>query len=115
MMVHLFQDQTLRKPLMFSILRFILIVGAIFYYSPVRQPGEGTAGLESILQPRQPASRIEPSAAEGTGKLETLWQWLPTGAKQAVVDRVLTTSGLTAAEPKPRDTLQPGDRQTARP
>ena len=115
MMMHLFQDRTFRKPLMFSILRFIIIVGAIFYYSPVRQTGEGTAALEAILKPRRPESRTEPAAEEGTGQLETLWQALPAGAKQTVVDKVLTTSGLTASEPKPRDTLQPGDRQPARP
>jgi hypothetical protein len=38
---------------MFSILRFILIVGTIFYFSPVRQRGEGTAAVEAIFTPKK--------------------------------------------------------------
>jgi hypothetical protein len=99
---------------MFSILRFILIVGAIFYYSPVRQKGEGTAALEALITPKKSepaAASAAPPVQSDSGKLETMWQALPDGAKQVVIDKILTTSGLTPAETKPMDTLQPGDRQ----
>jgi len=98
---------------MFSILRFILIVGVIFYYSPVRQQGEGTAAIESFFTPKkgEPAPAPAAPANEGSGHLETVWKALPEGAKQAVVDKILTTSGFPAAGPtKPADTLRPEDR-----
>jgi hypothetical protein len=104
---------------MFSILRFILIVGAIFYYSPVRQKGEGTAALDALLTAKttEPASAAAApanhSASETSGHLENVWQALPNGAKQAVIDKILTTSGLIPAENAPTDTLQPEDRQPA--
>lgn len=103
---------------MFSILRFIVIVGVIFYYSPVRQRGEGPDPLQEFFAPKQvaqaiPATTASP-AAEGTpGHLETVWQALPNGAKQAVVDKILSTSGLTPAASKPSDTLQPEDRASS--
>ncbi|UVF18274.1 hypothetical protein HPT29_017385 [Microvirga terrae] len=100
---------------MFSILRFILIVGAIFYYSPVRQHGEGTADLQALLAPKTSEATPEKSTAENRpGHLETVWKALPDSAKQAVVDKILTTSGFPAAGPtKPTDTLRPEDRAPA--
>ncbi|MGO4388889.1 hypothetical protein AB4Y85_15270 [Microvirga sp. 2YAF29] len=98
---------------MFSILRFILIVGAIFYYSPVRQKSEGPDPLQAFFAPKA-TEQAAPAAhpAEGTsGHLETMWQALPDNAKQAVVEKILTTSGFTPAAPKATDTLQPEDRQ----
>ena len=101
---------------MFSILRFILIVGVIFYYSPVRQPGEGTAAIEAFFTKKKgepPVEHAAPAAGE-PGHLETVWKALPDGAKQAVVDKILTTSGLPiAGSPPPSDTLRPEDRATA--
>jgi hypothetical protein len=101
---------------MFSILRFILIVGAIFYYSPVRQQGEGTAAVEALLAPKKSeAAAAGPAPAAGpSGHLETVWKALPDSAKQAVVDKILTTSGFPVAGPaKPSDTLLPEDREPA--
>ena len=101
---------------MLSIIRFILIVGAIFYYSPVRQKGEGTAALEAFFLPKavEPASPAPAPAAEGPGHLETVWKALPDSAKQAVVDRIVTSSGLSIPSPaKPTDTLRPEDRASA--
>jgi hypothetical protein len=101
---------------MFSILRFILIVGAIFYYSPVRQQGEGTAAIEAFLTPKmsQPTAASPAPAMDKTGHLETVWKALPEGAKQAVVDKILTTSGFPVAGPaKSSDTLRPEDREPA--
>ena len=101
---------------MFSILRFILIVGAIFYYSPVRQQGEGTAAIEAFFTPKksEPAAPAPPPRR----RVRAIWRpsgrRLPDSAKQAVVDKILTTSGLPVADAaKPADTLQPEDRQPA--
>ena len=97
---------------MFSIIRFILIVGVIFYYSPVRQQGEGLAAVDAWLAPKksEPAAAPPASSSEShPGHLETVWQALPNGAKQAVIDKILTTSGFPQA--KATDTLQAGDRQ----
>ena len=99
---------------MFSIIRFILVVGVIFYFSPVRQGGEGTADLEAWLSPKKGEAAAAPSPApteSHAGHLETVWQALPNGAKQAVIDKILTTSGLGASDAKASDTLQSGDRQ----
>ena len=97
---------------MFSIIRFILIVGAIFYYSPVRQQGEGTAAIEAFFTPKKGAPAAPAPVQEGSGHLETVWKALPDGAKQAVVDKILTTSGLNPVGPaKSFDTLRPEDRE----
>jgi len=100
---------------MFSILRFVVIIGVIFYYSPVRQRGEGPDPIQDFFAPKkmEQAAPVTtpPSATDGSsGRLETMWQALPDNAKQAVVDKILTTSGLTPASSKPSDTLQPEDR-----
>ncbi len=97
---------------MFSILRFVLIVGVIFYYSPVRQKDAGPDPLQAFFAPKEKEQAATVAApAEGTsGHLETMWQALPDNAKQAVVEKILTTSGLTPASPKATDTLQPEDR-----
>lgn len=100
---------------MFSILRFVVIIGVIFYYSPVRQRGEGPDPLQEFFAPKEvvqaaPTTAISPATEGKPGHLETVWQVLPDSAKQAVVDKILTTSGLTPASPKPSDTLQPEDR-----
>jgi hypothetical protein len=100
---------------MLSIIRFILIVGAIFYYSPVREKGDGTAAIEAFFTPKakEPAA-TPPAAAEGPGHLETVWKALPDSAKQAVVDKIMTSSGFPLADAsKPADTLKPEDRALA--
>lgn len=101
---------------MLSILRFILIVGAIFYYSPVRQKGEGTATIEAFFTPKasEPAALSPPPTTEGPGHLETVWKALPDSAKQAVVDKIMTSSGFPLADAsRPADTLKPEDRALA--
>ena len=95
---------------MFSILRFILIVGAIFYYSPVRQHGDMPASIAALWAPAKTEAAVP--APESADRLDMMWQALPESAKQAVLDKILTTSGLGAA-PKAADTLQPGDRHPA--
>jgi len=88
---------------MFSILRLILIVGAIFYYSPVRQRSDMPASVGALPGP---------GTAEAADRLETVWQALPESAKQAVLDRILAAAGPGSA-PKATDTLRPGDRHPA--
>ena len=103
---------------MLSFLRFILIVGAIFYYSPVRQQGEGTAALEALFTPKvgAPATSFPQPTPEGPGHLETVWKALPDSAKQAVVDKIVTSSGFSIPGPaKPADTLRPEDRASSAP
>lgn len=103
---------------MFSILRFVLIVGVIYYYSPVRDRGESPDPLQAYFAPKQTEQALLPPASspadeEKAGHLETVWQALPDSAKQAVVDKILSTSGFTPAAPKPSDTLHPEDRASA--
>jgi len=99
---------------MFSILRFVVIVGVIFYYSPVRQRGEEPDPIQDFLAPKKMelvAPVTMPPTSDGApGRLESVWQALPDGAKQAVVDKILTTSGLTPGAAKASDTLKPEDR-----
>jgi len=100
---------------MFSVLRFIVIVGVIFYYSPVRQRGDGPDPIKDFFSPRTTEPSAPPAAppqAQGSSghHLETMWQALPDGAKQAVVDKILAGSGLAPVASKPSDTLQPEDR-----
>ena len=94
---------------MFSIIRFVLIVGVIFYYSPVRERGDGPA-LDPLLGRGRGASEPAPAAPETAGRLEAIWKALPDGAKQAVIDRILTSPGPVATA---TDTLHPDERHPA--
>ena len=91
---------------MFSILRTILIVGVIFYYSPVRQENVPPPSLDGVLGWSKDTAETQPDPSPG--HLETVWRALPEGAKQAVVDKILAGSGLGS---KGTDTLLPTDRQ----
>jgi hypothetical protein len=91
---------------MFSLLRAILIIGVIFYYSPVRQGG-APASLDGLTGWTKPADPTE----AGAGRLEAAWDVLPERAKQAVVDKMLASTGLGAQ--MATDTLLPTDRQLA--
>ncbi|QFU17108.1 hypothetical protein [Microvirga thermotolerans] len=98
---------------MFSLLRAALIIGAIFYYSPVRQSGEGASALDGLLAwGERKADTPSAGDKEAPAHLETMWQALPDSAKQAVIDRIMANSGLGAsAPPAPAgDTLRPSDR-----
>jgi glycerate kinase len=98
---------------MFSILRFVLIVGAIFYYSPVRQGGDGSASVESLFGVTAGTAVPNTAADAATDRLEAMWQALPGAAKQAVMEKLLTTSGLESPDAKANDTLLPTDRRLA--
>ena len=80
---------------MFSTLRIAVVVGVIYYLSPVRHE-DAKAGVEHVvawgkglIAPSNVAIR-ETSQAE---RLEALWRALPEDAKQAALDRVLAEAG----------------------
>lgn len=93
---------------MFSLLRFILIVGAIFYFSPVRDRGEEPVSLDGLLDRRSAETKALPEDAPG--RLEMIWNALPDGAKQAVIEKIVAGSSGLAPLPEPVDTLKPSDR-----
>jgi len=103
---------------MFWLLRVGLVVGMIFYLSPVRHGGETVAVVDGLmawigmgpgqggLSPARPAEQGE--------RLESLWQALPDAAKRAVVEEVVGKVAPSLAAPKvPVDTLHPRDRLPA--
>jgi hypothetical protein len=109
---------------MFSALRIIVIVGVIFYLSPVRQ-GEGPpARMHDLVRgsrdwsqdPWGPSRIPAPTAAvDETPRLQSLWQALPDSARKAVVDEVveLGTGGLTARPAQ--EAAHPGAHQPTLP
>jgi hypothetical protein len=80
---------------MFSTLRIAVVVGVIYYLSPVRHE-DAKAGVEHvvawgkglILPSREPTREM--GSAE---RLEALWKALPEEAKQAALERVLAEAG----------------------
>jgi hypothetical protein len=76
---------------MFSTLRIAVVVGVIYYLSPVRHE-DAKAGVEHVvawgkglMTPSREASQAE--------RIEALWKALPEDAKQAALDRVLAEAG----------------------
>lgn len=103
---------------MFSLLRAVLIVGAIFYYSPVRHSDGAASPLNGLLawgtQKIEAKSLATGEPATDTpARLETLWKALPDSAKQVVIDKIMATSGLGSGAPAvpAGDTLKPSDRR----
>jgi len=95
---------------MFSILRAVIVIGTIFYFSPVRQGSEGVSldGLFGAAQAE--AGKIAPAA--NAERLESLWRILPESAKQAVVDKIIAPPAARTAETRSAqqtDTLEPED------
>jgi hypothetical protein len=104
---------------MFSALRIIVIVGVIFYLSPVRQGDRPPARMNDLARWGQDSSGASKTsspavAVEETPRLQSLWQALPDGAKKAVVDEVveLGTGGLTAHPPQASEAAHPVALQT---
>jgi hypothetical protein len=102
---------------MFRLLRAALLVGIIFYLSPVRQGGDPMALAASMLGwiGFAPSTEAPARPAEASAKLETMWRALPGSAKQAVVDEIVNRSGLgpDASKAPAADTLHAGDRKPA--
>jgi hypothetical protein len=107
---------------MFFTLRILIVIGVIFYFSPVRQTGEVPSGIAGMVQwsRDRTAASATSSSTEAVAGLEMLWRSLSDGARKSVMDSVLASnSGSPAArllEPRqtsPTDTLQPDDIQPA--
>jgi hypothetical protein len=91
---------------MFSALRIAIIVGLIFYYSPVRQA---------------PGSAAEETRSTATSTdLAALFEVLPEDAKQSIAERIAASILGAAPAPSraaqllpPTDTLEPEDLRPA--
>jgi hypothetical protein len=106
------------REFMFWLLRVGLVVGVIFYLSPVRHGGETVAvvdGLMAWIGVGSGSGETSPATTAGKGeRLESLWQALPDAAKRAVVEEVVGKGAPGLTSPKaPVDTLHPGDRLPA--
>lgn len=105
---------------MFSLLRIVLVVGVIFYLSPVRQGGDPLAAIGSLVgwasEPQAPAAQPPATrmpAADAPGKLETAWQALPETAKQALVNEIVSHTGVGTKQQAATDTLHAEDKKPA--
>lgn len=120
---------------MFFLLRAGLVIGLIFYFSPLRPNLEAPSldGLVAsalevvtpapVTPPTKPAAPDAPPAGlPGTvAEAERLWRGLPPEARQAVLDRLKaqaasSLSEAVAAVQNPRsgvDTLRADDRRPA--
>ena len=101
---------------MFSVLRIAIVIGVIFYLSPVRQGGEKPVRMGDIAKWSQEAAPALAVPLEQATQLQSLWQALPEPAKKAVVDRAIASGPSPAASPAPpqgTDTLQLDDLQPA--
>ncbi|MGO4704547.1 hypothetical protein AB4072_02065 [Microvirga sp. 2MCAF38] len=99
---------------MFSLFRIFIVVGVIFYLSPVRNE-DALPSLSKWLGWAEDASKSD-AVGESPARLETMWQALPDSAKQAILTKIMSDSGTTATLPKaapPMDTLYADDRKAA--
>ncbi|MDF2999584.1 MAG: hypothetical protein K0R27_5221 [Xanthobacteraceae bacterium] len=102
---------------MFSLLRAALVIGAIFYFSPVRHGSEGSLSLDGLINAvSHPANKLQQSASGSPERLEAVWNALPESAKQAVLDRIKAGPAARTMEARQlpqTDTLQPEDHRPA--
>jgi hypothetical protein len=105
---------------MFSALRIFVVIGVIFYFSPVRNDDSIPGDIEPIAEwgKAKAAPEGASSLTDGAARLETLWRALPDSAKEALVERLVASSSRAQAAsppearlPSPSDTLQPEDLQ----
>jgi hypothetical protein len=107
---------------MFFALRILIVIGVIFYFSPVRQTGEVPSGIAGVVQwsRDRTAAGATSSSTEALAGLEVLWRGLSDSARKSVMDSLLASNAGTPAAPlleprqtSPTDTLQPDDLQPA--
>ena len=101
---------------MFSTLRAAVIIGAIFYLSPVRQGGDRPVRLDDVVKwSREAAPAAVAAPLDQAAQLQSLWQALPDSAKPALTNRSAGASAPHAAPPArdaaATDTLLPDDLQ----
>ena len=97
---------------MFSLLRAALVIGAIFYFSPVRQGSNETLSLDALAGA---AIRAPEKIGPTPERLQAAWSVLPESAKQAVLDRIAAPQAPRGGEIRPpqTDTLLPEDHRPA--
>ncbi|WP_210485598.1 hypothetical protein [Microvirga antarctica] len=101
---------------MFSLLRVILVIGAIFYFSPVRQGQDSGLSLDGLFGSALHRDSGTPLSDSSAQRLESVWNALPESAKQAVIDKIIPSRPARAAETlrvPQADTLQPEDHRPA--
>lgn len=93
---------------MFSLLRAALVIGAIFYFSPVRHGSDGALSLDALIGAANRTAAPE--------RLEAAWNALPEGAKQVVLDKITPAPNSRTIEARrlpQTDTLLPDDHRPA--
>ncbi|WP_112663124.1 hypothetical protein [Microvirga flavescens] len=102
---------------MFSLLRTVAVIGVIFYLSPVRTEDALPSFASWFGWPEEKVAAKHETAEDSPARLETMWQALPEGAKQAILAKIMSESGLTASTTKPQaapsDTLHTDDKKAA--
>lgn len=100
---------------MFSLLRIAVVIGVIFYLSPVRNE-DGLSALTSWFGwSDTPKATPSVSAPDNAAHLETVWKALPETAKSAILAKILAETGIAggAASKQPTDTLHAEDKKSA--
>jgi hypothetical protein len=99
---------------MLSTLRVAVVIGIIFYLSPVRHGNGRSVSLDDVVKWSQdtvPSGMAAP--VEQAAQLGSLWRALPDGARTALAEQIAGTnpSGSTLPAPSARaaDTLIPDD------
>jgi hypothetical protein len=96
---------------MFFLLRATLIIGLIFWFSPVRRESGSMPSPDTVAG----WSRATPGAAldpvEQVGHLQSLWETLPDGVKRAAVGGLFASAPVRPPGPQNEssDTLLPED------
>jgi hypothetical protein len=113
-MVHSAARPGREVPSMFSTLRAVIIIGVIFYLSPVRQGAERPARVDEMVKWGQDTLATGASVPlDKAAQLQSLWQALPDSAKKSITDQASNSSTGRPGSPLPAttDTLTPGDLQ----
>lgn len=102
---------------MFSLLRAALVIGTIFYFSPVRNLPDANLSLDALFgSAAHPADQLRQSASGTPERLQAVWNALPESARQAVLDKIMPTPVARTVEARrvpQTDTLQPEDHRPA--
>lgn len=79
---------------MFTLIRGVIIVGLIFYFSPVRDRGE--PGQQTGRGEREPASAAAAPATQAGLAQQGLWGWIPGSLAEDVVRTAVTDKAQEA-------------------
>jgi hypothetical protein len=100
---------------MFLLLRAALVIGVIFYFSPVRHESGSATSPDDVTGWGRESSRAALDAVDRVGELQSVWHALPDEAKNAALDRFLATGSDPSSEASVQatDTLLPDDLKPA--